>query len=389
MVDYQSPALQAPRRKPLPTGNAGLQFQVSNIQHTLFPREHSLPANQYQSHPASSSSSSSFLPTPMHPLRQMTPVYPPQQQQHQQQYNVLLPSRRPSNATTSTSSTGGNPHTGRHMSASQNNVSRSPSSRTTHPQVGYVALMRRQKATVWCDRTQAEDPREAHQRRVAKQRAILEVQEGGGSGRTNTLASSGKIRHSSATKSLPFSTGTMVGTGVPLRLSANEIGNADDDLDNPDGSAYHRRNGSGRSSAASNRMTGGYRPNQPRLSSGSGSGSGSTPPNAEPPEQRLDIPHIVETPAAETKPGSPKDKDTGGTQDSSTSDNRPSTAQSTESQREEDFGMITDLAAPSGAAAAARRHKAAEELRRRGSVDDRTSTMSSVRLFVANPDLSD
>jgi len=31
----------------------------------------------------------------------------------------------------------------------------------------------------------------------------------------------------------------------------------------------------------------------------------------------------------------------------------------------------------------------ADDLRRRGSVDDRTTTMSGVRLFVANPDLSD
>ncbi|KAK3070030.1 hypothetical protein LTR53_011150 [Teratosphaeriaceae sp. CCFEE 6253] len=33
--------------------------------------------------------------------------------------------------------------------------------------------------------------------------------------------------------------------------------------------------------------------------------------------------------------------------------------------------------------------KTAEELRRRGSVDDRTMTMGGGRLFVANPDLSD
>jgi hypothetical protein len=33
--------------------------------------------------------------------------------------------------------------------------------------------------------------------------------------------------------------------------------------------------------------------------------------------------------------------------------------------------------------------RTSEELRRRGSVDDRTMTMSAGRLFVANPDLSD
>lgn len=320
----------------------------------------------------------------------MTAVYPPQPH-----YNVVVPSRRPSNATTSTTSTSGNPHSSRYMSASQGNVRRSSSSRTPSSPPGYVALMRRQKATVWCERSQAEDPREAHQRRVAKQRALLEVQGGGGSGRTSTLTSSGKIRHSAATKISSSTTATMVGSGVPLRLSANEIGNADDDWDiNGDGSTYHRRTGSGRSSAGSHRFTGGsQRLNQPRLSTS----SGNTPPNNEHAEQRFDIPEIVETPAVE-KPqaqlGQMPGKDNAGARAQpggpvSDQNNRPSTAQSTESQREEDFGMITELAAPSGAASAARRHHRAEELKRRGSVDDRTSTMSSVRLFVANPDLSD
>ncbi|KAI2244225.1 hypothetical protein LOZ05_000167 [Ophidiomyces ophidiicola] len=197
------------------------------------------------------------------------------------------PSRQPSNATVSSST----------LAAT---ISRSSSARTATtmvgpPPPGYVARMRRQKATVWCDRAQAEDPREAHARRVAKQRALLEVQARGptgghstGGGRSSTLASTGKIRHSSASKPTAFTTGTMVGAAVPLRLSANEIG-----------------------------------------------------------------------------------------------------AHSTHSHLEDDFGMITDMAAPSGAAAAAQRHKAADELRRRGSVDDRTSSMASVRLFVANPDLSD
>ncbi|WEW56086.1 hypothetical protein PRK78_001521 [Emydomyces testavorans] len=387
MADYRSPALQAPHRKPLPTG-AGLQFHLSdasNLQQTSPPLESNSHVNQHRPRTASSS----FLPTSMHPLRQMTAVYPPQQQQ---QYNVALPSRHPSNATVSTTSTGGNPNPSRHMSTLQNNVRRSSSSRTSNSQVGYVALMRKQKATVWCDRAQVEDPREAHQRRVAKHRALLEVQGGGGSARTSTLASGGKIRHSSAIKSLPFTTGTMVGAGVPLRLSANEIGSADDDFDNPDGPTHHRRTGSGRSSVGSNRLTSGYqRPNQMRRSSG----SGGTPPNVEPSEQRVDIPEIVETPVADKNGRESRIPTRGNSgasgQRESTSDIniRPPSAQSTTSQREEDFGMITELSGPNAAAATARRHKKAEELKRRGSVDDRTSTMTSVRLFVANPDLSD
>ncbi|KAI1963985.1 hypothetical protein LOZ58_001846 [Ophidiomyces ophidiicola] len=264
------------------------------------------------------------------------------------------PSRQPSNATVSSST----------LAAS---ISRSSSARTATtmvgpPPPGYVARMRRQKATVWCDRAQAEDPREAHARRVAKQRALLEVQARGptgghstGGGRSSTLASTGKIRHSSASKPTVFTTGTMVGAAVPLRLSANEIGSAEDDADlnstSTPGDGLHRRTGSGRSSAGSARLS---RP---------------APPSAlEPADEPL-------RPAAPAPPPPPAA--------------RPASAHSTHSHLEDDFGMITDMAAPSGAAAAAQRHKAADELRRRGSVDDRTSSMASVRLFVANPDLSD
>ncbi|KAI2350214.1 hypothetical protein LOY94_003608 [Ophidiomyces ophidiicola] len=168
------------------------------------------------------------------------------------------PSRQPSNATVSSST----------LAAT---ISRSSSARTATtmvgpPPPGYVARMRRQKATVWCDRAQAEDPREAHARRVAKQRALLEVQARGptgghstGGGRSSTLASTGKIRHSSASKPTAFTTGTMVGAAVPLRLSANEIGSAEDDTDlnstSTPGDGLHRRTGSGRSSAGSARLS--------------------------------------------------------------------------------------------------------------------------------------
>ena len=69
--------------------------------------------------------------------------------------------------------------------------------------------------------------------------------------------------------------------------------------------------------------------------------------------------------------------------------------QSTSSgEREASFGSVNTLPqqqqrgvpAPNREASV---KKSPEELRRRGSVDDRTMTMSAGRLFVANPDLSD
>jgi hypothetical protein len=69
--------------------------------------------------------------------------------------------------------------------------------------------------------------------------------------------------------------------------------------------------------------------------------------------------------------------------------------QSTSSgEREASFGSVNTLPSqqPRGGPGPNREvsvKKNPEELRRRGSVDDRTMTMSAGRLFVANPDLSD
>jgi hypothetical protein len=50
---------------------------------------------------------------------------------------------------------------------------------------------------------------------------------------------------------------------------------------------------------------------------------------------------------------------------------------------------VGDMTAPSAATTAAEKARKADELRRRGSVDERTTTMTNVRLFVANPDADD
>lgn len=391
MADYRSPQLQQPPRKPLPGRNAGLQFHSSGSTTTQYRPPQ--PSGQPMAQNRPRTASSSVVPAPiMQTPRQMGPVYA-QHPQHPQ--HPPVPTRRLSNATTSTSSTGGYASQGHAVPKIQTDVRRSSSSRSNaSAQSGYVALMRKQKATVWCDRAQPEDPRIAAQRRAAKQRAMLEVT--GGAGRSSTLASGGKIRHNANSRSISYNNlGTMMGAGVPLRLSANEVGDGDDELDDRDGSGTHRRTGSGRSSTGSNRFRSGYeRPSQPGRFS---NGSGNTPPSMETVDGRNEIPEIVETPAPlktkkddQSPPQSKPDGNAADTEASGTdSGDRPGTSYSFSSEHEDNFGKPTELAAPSGAALASQRAKTADELRRRGSVDDRTTTMTGVRLFIANPDLSD
>ncbi|KAK2798101.1 hypothetical protein FQN51_007920 [Onygenales sp. PD_10] len=401
MADYRSPALQLPQRKPLPSANAGLQFH-----HSPSPGPHNRHPQAMRPQPGQNrpqTASSSFGPGPMHhPQKQMAPVYPahhhsqqphPQQpypqQPHPQHVNPAIPIRRLSNATTSTASTGGNMAVVPGQPNTQADVRRSSSARSGSSQVGYVALMRKQKATVWCDRAQQEDPRVAAQRRAAKHRATLEVH---GGGRSGTLGASGKIRHNTGSRTMTYNTGTMVGAGVPLRLSANEIGDAGDDSD--DGTPFHRRTGSGRSSTGSNRFPSGYqRPQQGRFSSSSNS---NTPPNTEPADGRPDIPEIVETPAPlkpdedqQYFPNSANGSATNVEAPNADKAGRPSSTRSYGSDEEDNFGTIGEMAAPSGAVSAANRINKSEDLKRRGSVDDRSTSMTSQRLFIANPDLSD
>jgi hypothetical protein len=63
---------------------------------------------------------------------------------------------------------------------------------------------------------------------------------------------------------------------------------------------------------------------------------------------------------------------------------------SNDEELEDGFGEFSDMTAPNAAVSAAMRAKRAEELRRRGSVDDRTTSLTGgVKLYIANPDLSD
>ena len=237
---------------------------------------------------------------------------------------------------------------------------RSTSSRSagsTQPS-SYVALMRKQKATVWCDRAQSIDPRLAAQQRAAKQRAVLEVhgqgtQYASSGGRTSTLSSSGvvgKIRHGGVPRAPGYvGTGNLSGAGLPMRLSANEmLGDEEEERGSLDHTHQHQRTGSGRSSANSAQFRSGY----PRPEAGR-----NTPPESVSPPAPPSIPEAA--PAAE-------------------------------SVDEDSFGAAMDMTAPNAGKLAVDQAKRAEDLRRRGSVDERAMSMGTgVRLFVANPDVQE
>ena len=242
--------------------------------------------------------------------------------------------------------------------------------------------MRKQKATVWCDRAQHEDPRIAAQHKAAKIRAAREISDRVPEGRTSTSGSMGsgslgvrsKIRHHGLPKATGDSYANMVGGGVPMRLSASEVGDEEgrQGYDDDTGRAVsHQRTGSGRTSG-DGRWLGVEQRGQGRYSQGGSPSSGQGPS----PEE--DIPEMEETPV----PGEHQQRDyfeqSGGQGGSGGS-----------SERENSFGNIGQMEAPK---TEEKKRRTSEELRRRGSVDERANTMGYMgggRLFVANPDLSD
>lgn len=308
--------------------------------------------------------------------------------------NVQHTRRSPSVNTFSTTSS--IPPPAAYRTSSNTELRRSTSSRSggASPQPsGYVALLRKQKATVWCDRAQYEDPRIAAQQRAAKMRAALEVTGGrpgagpSASGRTSTGLSTGgkvsgkipKIRHHAKNTVVGYAPGeNHVGVGgVPLRLSATEVeGESSEDEDLPTmGRPQHRRTGSsGRSSTASGRRGPGY-----RSSGGMGSQSGRRYSPGNTPERTGSL---VET-ASEEIVGGPDD---------AASLKARSTRSGSSAERADNVGELGSaprLASNSLMHSALTREKStktADELRRRGSVDERTSTLTSGRLFIANPD---
>jgi len=261
----------------------------------------------------------------------------------------------------------------------------------------YVALLRRQKATVWCDRAQFEDPKLLSQQRAARMRAQLEVigPNSGlgvgqlGSGRTSTgLSSAGgkvaaKIRHHGKPAVIGYAPDSnLVGVGgVPLRLSATEVeGGESDEDDGP--KPHHRRTGSSsRSSTASGkrglayRASGGLGPSN-SLSGGRRWSPGDTPERS----------------------GSLVLEENEGERNYAADDAASATARSFGSGSSgERLDNVPDLsgngqrlATNSLMHATVTREKSvksADDLRRRGSVDERTVSLNTtVRLFIANPD---
>lgn len=323
-------------------------------------------------------------------------IFPIQQQPPQQQpashYPQAMPThmqntrRSPSVNTFSTTSSMQPPAA--YRTSSSTDLRRSISSRsggTTAPPSSYVALLRRQKATVWCDRAQYEDPRVAAQQKAAKMRANLEVV-GGGRGtvtasRTNTgISATGKvaakIRHHGKTPVVGYAPGDTnhVGVGgVPLRLSATEVeGESSDDDDTQAASrAHHRRTGSsGRSSIGSGRRGLQYRASGSSVTVGGQRRSpGGTPERTG---------SLIERPER--------------TMDDSASGRAQSSRSASSGERADNIGELSSnpkLAINSQRLSVLAREKSvksADELKRRGSVDERTATLTSGRLFIANPD---
>ncbi|MDI1485649.1 MAG: hypothetical protein OHK93_003838 [Ramalina farinacea] len=337
--------------------------------------------------------------------------------------NPLFTSRRtPSQSTTtSTHSTHRALYPARHPSdVSSSRVSRTSSTRSSNPSPSsYVALMRKQKATVWCDRSQHEDPRTVAQKKAAKIRAAREISGPGaldstGAGRTSTSGSftgSGslgvrsKIRHHGVTKASAvggYSTANMVGGGVPMRLSANEVGDEGTYRGNPGGGgANNGGTGSGRHVRTSSAHS---RDSRVISSSGGGGGGqyltvdtqgsmgsrrmsqGSTPVSGGG-GGRDSIPELSEE--VEKPPPLPS-KDSGEGAYWGPAGRRKSGL--SEGDRENSFGKLGGMDAPVSASKVKPEGKSEDDLRRRGSVDERANTMGFIgggRLFVANPDLSD
>ena len=259
--------------------------------------------------------------------------------------------------------------------------------------------MRKQKATVWCDRAQHEDPRLAAAMRAAKARAVMDLSASGnyygsaGGSRSSTGSSGAggggglrsKIRHHGAQKATtynPTANMTHAGASVPMRLSASEV----DEGDSGENDSHyvtaagvvrrgeHTRTESGRSSMGSGRKGAPY--GHGRFS------QGSTPPDEATESLTGDL--SEETPVPEDYQSRPGDyfNNTGGTGLSGGSGSSSET-------RENSFGGVGTMPQRAGGQEV---KKSEDELRRRGSVDERSMTLSGMgvgRLVVANPDLSD
>lgn len=334
------------RRKPI--ANPGIAVRPPPGQYT----------DAQMGHSRTRTTSSGVFPpvAPASTAATMNSQYP----QYPSQYQGTL-RRTP---TSSTSSTTGTPNR-----SNSGALRRSSSTRSGTSPTSYVALMRKQKATVWCDRAQFEDPRVQAQQRQARMRANMEVAGGknaparGPSGSSSMAAGMrSKVRHHGAPKATLYAPTTYTGTGVPMRLSASEVDEGDDDDNGSNGGQYHHRTGSGRSSLGSGRRIS-YANPAGRIS------SNSTPPQSSSQDELGDL---VEEPT-------PNQTSEGNEYFMQKTKTNLSTGSG--SSEERNFGAVAPIKSLPKLEVTKN-----SDLMRKGSVDERTTTMSNTRLFIANPD---
>ncbi|RPB03519.1 hypothetical protein L873DRAFT_1826184 [Choiromyces venosus 120613-1] len=396
MVDFRAPAYQFPHRKPtgpdapppLPTKNILRINPNYSSQNSYGPPS----ATSSSSHTRRRTSSSGTLP--MQGI-QGTQTYT---QNYNNNFNYNYPqtphmNRRPSVAS---NSRGGAMDPTVPITIRRSGSTHTTNSASTTAQNAYVATLRRQKATVWCDRSQHEDPRLLAAQRAAKLRAAMEVvgssnsaflsaghnHHGIGSA-TGSAASSisggrtGKLGKTWVSAASPGIGGGSLPSGVPTRLSATEVLGDDDEDDLYSGGAgIHKRSGSGKSSLNSNHrrtnrsssMISDTNRNSTTYSGTTGglqhrNSRGSTPSYSS-------TSSIAEegTPGTTTKPKSKSEKVS-----ESPSESAPPRPYHTPTLQ--NSGIL----------------RRDNTLKRRGSLDEqevvRTMTLSGNRLFVANPDV--
>jgi hypothetical protein len=342
------------RRKPIANPGVGVRP----------PSTHTMYSENQLGHSRTRTTSSGVFPVAPSPTTTMHSQY----SQYPTQYQGGL-RRTP---TSSTSSTNGTPNR-----SNSGTLRRSSSQRSSGSPTSYVAMMRKQKATVWCDRAQYEDPRMLAAQRQAKARAVQEVAGGqhhipprsasGGSSVVGGVRS--KIgRHHGMPKASLYAPQTYAGSGVPMRLSASEVDEGEgDDAGSQNGAAYHQRSGSGRSSVGSARRMS-YANPVGRVS------SNSTPPQNSSPEDLGDLKE------------EPTPNDEFDSSDAYFHHTKTNLSTGSGSSGERNFGGVGEMPM---ALPKQEKKNTTEDLVRRGSVDERKMTMSNTRLFIANPDLDD
>ena len=199
-----------------------------------------------------------------------------------------------------------------------------------------------------------------------------------------------KIRHHGAPKAQQYNPKPSAASGVPMRLSAREVDDDESEDDHLSARPYHHRSGSGRSSVGSNGRTSSiYGPGAPAVVT-RGSSEGNTPPqlrsiNTTGDQQRQRASTQDSTGTEPTPvPGDFRSAD----YFSAHTGTKGTTPGSTHSEQENDFGNVGTL--PHRVRDVKDEDEKNDDLSRRGSVDERTTTLRGYgRLFVANPDLSD